>query len=136
MADAAAARNEDHGGGTDGGHKEGIVIGATDHSFGAEVEVAAGFENGFDKPMIANRRPIHIQALDLQLDTATETELAGSLFDFFEDGIPGLDLSIAQIDLEPGAIGDAVDGPRFNPEHAGSAYRIGTAAGFHGGLDG
>jgi len=136
MADAAAAGDEDHGGRADGGHEEGIVIGAADHSFGGDVEVAAAFKSVFNEVRVANRRLVDVESLDLEFDTATGTDLGGSLFDFLESLIASLDLRIAQVDFEPGAMGDAVHGAGFDAKDAGGPDSIGAAAGFCGGFHG
>src|SRR4051794_28935350 len=114
MADTATARDKDHRGGTNRGHEQTIVIGAADHSFGRQGQVAAALDSDFDQPLVAKRRLVHVKSFQVVFDATPRTDFADRLFDPIERRIAGWDLCVPQIYLEPGSIGNAVHRARFD----------------------
>ena len=87
MADTSAARDEDHGRGADFGHEERIVIGAADHFLGRQLKLATNFKNGVNQAGITKGRRLHIETLDLKIDTAAPTNFRYRFFDTLQGGI-------------------------------------------------
>src|SRR6266404_1358121 len=89
MADATTAGDEDHGGGTDLRHEQGIVIGAANHLLHFQIEMAADLNKGVDQLRIANGRRVHVQALALKIHSATAANFGDGFFNALERGVTG-----------------------------------------------
>src|SRR5436305_1710161 len=120
MADAVAAGNEDHGGGTDLSHEQGIVVSATDHFLHLQAEFTADTRHSIYQRQSAYCGRINVQSLDFELNPATTADFWNGRFDTFEGSVASLEARVAKIDFEPGAAGDTVNCTGFDAKDAGS----------------
>src|SRR5258708_3073012 len=100
MAYAAAAWDKDHGRGADLSHEQGIVIGAADHFFGRQIKLAANFKNLADQGRIPKGGVVHVEAVEVKIDSAALTNFRHRFLDTVQGGIAGAQLRVAQINLQ------------------------------------
>src|SRR6266542_5867379 len=77
MADAAAARNEDHRGWAKLRHEQRIVIGPADHRLRRQLQRGANFPERRDHDGMASRRRIRVDQLQRPFDTAAAARRGG-----------------------------------------------------------
>jgi len=89
VAEARAAWNEDHGGWSDPGEKQRVVIRAADHPFIAQAMLLTRLNDNADDGWRALRRRVRIHRLDPHLKTAARGDIRTGLKDFLEDVVRG-----------------------------------------------
>src|SRR5262249_36655006 len=98
-----------------------------DHAPGGEAGFVANRQDRLNEGGVANGRSVNVQAFAFEFDSAAVTDFRGGLLDFAQSSVARGKLRIAQVDFEPGAARDAVDGTRFDTEDAGGSDGVRAA---------
>src|SRR2546422_45073 len=93
----------------------------------------ANFKNRADQGRITKGRRVHVEALDIKIDSAAPANLRYGFFDTQQSGIAGARLSVTQINLQAGAARDTVDSARLDAKNTRCSNCVATAA-VQGGL--
>mmetsp|Transcript_20774 Transcript_20774/g.52362 ORF Transcript_20774/g.52362 Transcript_20774/m.52362 type:complete len:345 (+) Transcript_20774:211-1245(+) len=112
VADAAAAGDEDHGGGRDAGHEEGVVVGAAHHLGVADAHLLdRGLSRLQDRGAAGSRR-VGVEHLQLDGCASAGSNLVGRVLDLLHHAVAARLVNVAHIDLDLRISGNTVHGAR------------------------
>mmetsp|Transcript_12307 Transcript_12307/g.40406 ORF Transcript_12307/g.40406 Transcript_12307/m.40406 type:complete len:330 (-) Transcript_12307:383-1372(-) len=121
VADAVAARDEDHTDRAHARHEERVVVRARNHAHAVQPQRVCGALDGVDDGVAARCGGVLIDEVDGDLDTSACSNLVRASEDLRHNAVPSRPVDVADVNLEHCFARDAIYRPWRDLEESGCA---------------